>query len=332
MATRRTNSAIPDNINEEYYQISSEILSSFPKYRPPVDLFFFNEDIAVLAPFSRKGSRLTNEQVEEVARLCDEGNIFVSRSDHHIYSEHIVKQLDLVLQDKNLKEKEIVDICRQALLNRFEAFYNQPVKPVFDSLQKDCLVVTEYLFGDLSRINAFMRRLDSGSSPALHAVNTMSIGLWLWIKKDTEKQRKTLDNLAMAFLTHDIGMSKMPPFLLSRPGPLKPDEKEKIIFHPLQGAKIMQKMETVNPEILHACLEHHEFMDGTGYPQHSKGEQLHLAGKICAVADSFAAMITNRIYAPAKDPLKAASELAQDNRYDISLGRQLVAAYATKQF
>lgn len=332
MATKRAQSSIPENINEEYYQISSEILSSFPKYRPPVDLFFFREDIAVLAPFSRKGARLTNEQVEEVARLCEDGNLFVSRSDHHIYSQHIVKQLDLVLQDKNLKEKEIVNICRQALLNRYDDFYNQPVKPVFDALLKDCLVVTEYLFEDLTRLNAFMRRLDKQSSPALHAVNTMTVGLWLWSKTATEKQRKTMDALAVAFLTHDIGMSKVPLFLLSRNGPLKPEEKEKVILHPLQGAKIMQKMETGYPEVIQACLEHQERLDGSGYPQHTKADQLHLAGRICAVADSFAAITTNRVYAQAKDFLSAANELAADPRYDMSLARLLVGAYATKQF
>lgn len=332
MSAKRANRAVPENINEEYYQISSEILSSFPRYRPPVDLFFFREDIAVLAPFSRKGARLTNEQVEEVARLCEEGNIFVSRSDHHIYSEHIVKQLDLVLQDNNLKETEIVNICRQALLNRYDAFYQQPVKAVFDALMKDVLVVTEYLYEDKTRINAFMRRLTKESSPANHAVNTMSIGLWLWIKSVHEMTRKTMDAMAIAFLTHDIGMSKMPPFLLARKGPLKNEEKEKIILHPLAGAKIMQKMELSTPEAIQACFEHQERLDGSGYPQHAKGDQLHLAGRICAVADSFAAMTTDRTYAPAKDYKTAANELASDPRYDVSLARLLVGAYSMNQF
>ena len=80
---------VPQNINEEYYQISGEILSSFPKYRPPVDLFSFREDIMVLAPYCKKETRLTNEQVEEVARLCDKGDLFVARSDHHIYSRNV---------------------------------------------------------------------------------------------------------------------------------------------------------------------------------------------------------------------------------------------------
>lgn len=329
---KQAKGAVPDNINEEYYQINSEILSSFPKYRPPVDLFFFREDIAVLAPFSRKGERLSNEKVDEAARLCEEGNLFVARSDHHIYSKHIVKQLDLVLQDNNLKEREIVNICWQALNNRYEAFYNQPVKLLFDALQKDCLVVTEYLFADPSRINAFMRRLSTDSSPAVHGVNTMSIGLWLWIKTTSNLQRKLMDSLLLAFLLHDVGMSKMPAFLLTRKGPLKGEEKEKIWQHPLQGAKIIQKMEPGMNEVLRACFEHHERMDGSGYPQRIKGDQMDLIGRICAVADAFAAMTTNRVYAPAKNPLEAANELASDSRYDASLGRRLVAAYATKQF
>lgn len=324
--------AVPNNINEEYYQISTEILSSFPKYRPPVDLFFFREDIAVLAPFSRKGTRLSNEQVDEAARLCEDGNLFVSRSDHHIYSEHIVKQLDLVLQDSNLKEAEIVNICVQALLNRYNDFYQQPVKGVFDLLYKDAMIVTEYLFIDKARINAFMRRLSTENSPANHAVNTMSVGIWLWTKQEAEIQKKTLDAMMIAFLTHDIGMSKMPPFLLSLARPLKADEKEKILLHPVAGAKIMQKMELGFNEVLQACFEHHERLDGSGYPQHSKGDQIHKAGKICAVADSFAAMTTNRKYAPAKKYLDAANELAQDSHYDVSLGRLLVGAYATSQF
>ena len=88
---RKRKAAIPDNIAEEYYQISQEILSSFPKYRPPVDLFQFRADIAQLYPYSRKGARLSNEQVEEIQQLCESGDLFVSRTDHPIYSEHIVK-------------------------------------------------------------------------------------------------------------------------------------------------------------------------------------------------------------------------------------------------
>ncbi len=332
VSKKRSSRAVPENINEEYYQISEEIMASFPRYRPPVDLFFFNEDIAVLAPFSRKGARLSNEQVEEVARLCEDGNLFVSRSDHHIYSEHIVKQLDLVLQDKNLKEAEIVNICIQALHMRYSDFFQQPVKAVFESLQRDIMVVTEYLFEDKLRLNAFMRRLFTDDSPANHAINTMCAGLYMWLETTTDIQRKNLDQIALGLMAHDIGMSRMPPFLLSRQGPLKQDERDKITLHPVQSAKIMQKLEASTQPVIQACFEHHERMDGSGYPQKLKGSQISAVGRIAAVADSFAAMITNRPYAQAKKPMDAAGELGLDPRYDNSFARVLIGGYATSKF
>lgn len=329
---KRSSRAVPENINEEYYQINSEIMGSFPKYRPPVDLFVFREDIAVLTPFSRKGARLTNEQVEEVARLCDEGMLFVSRSDHPIYSQHIVKQLDLVLQDNNLKESEIVQICLAALQMRFQEFYEQPVKAVFDALQRDALVVTEFISGDKTRAGAFMRHLFKEYNQTNHAVNTMIIGLWLWLKAKPDLSRKELDNAAIGLLAHDVGMGKMPQFLLTRPGPLKGDEKEKILHHAMHSAKIMQKMDLVEPSILQACFQHHERLDGSGYPQRLKGEQINLAARIAAIADSFAAMIVDRPYAKAQEPLAAANTLSMEPGYDGPLARLLVGAYATSKF
>lgn len=331
-AKKRAKSTAPDNINEEYYQISPEIIGSFPRYRPPVDLFFFREDIAVLTPLSRKGARLSNEQVEEVARLCEEGNLYVSRSDHPIYSQHIVKQLDLVLQDQNLKESEIVNICIQALQMRYGEFFSQPVKAFFEPLLRDVMVVTEYLSEDKNRINAFMRRLFCKHDPAKHAINTMIVGIWLWAQKSVEYQRRELDNIALALLMHDVGMSKMPPFLISKNGPLKNEEKEKLWQHPILSAKIMQKLDVVNNQLLQACFAHHERRDGSGYPQKLKGDQLTPIATLTALADSFAAMITRRNYAPARKPIDAANELAQDPRYDNFLARTLVAAYATNKF
>ncbi|MBQ4567247.1 MAG: HD domain-containing protein [Desulfovibrio sp.] len=333
MAALKQAREIPQNINEEYYQISTEILSSFPKYRPPVDLFTFRDDIGVLAPYSRKGVRLSNEQVEEVAQLCSTGDLFVSRTDHPIYSRHIVKQLDLVLQDHNLKEAEIADICIRALLMRYTEFHEQPVKSLLEPLYRDTMVVTEYLWQDKHHINAFVRRLFRKHSPGRHAINSFSIGLWLWMQITGEYRRKDLDRLALALLLHDIGMSKVPAFLLQKAGPLKAEEKEKVLLHPMLGVKVMQKLEIAFEELLRACFEHHERLDGSGYPQRAKSGQISRVGRLSAVADSFSAMICQRPHAPAKQPLEAAKELAADpQRYDAEMTKLLVSVLATDGF
>ena len=121
-----------EGLNEEYYQINTDILGSFNKFRPPLDLFLLKEDVVRLLPFYKQGGRLTSEQVEQLPQLANDGLIFVSRKDHSVYVKHISYQLDLVLIDKNLQEKEIADIFTQALTRRMEEFLEQPVKPVFE--------------------------------------------------------------------------------------------------------------------------------------------------------------------------------------------------------
>ncbi|MDR0239663.1 MAG: HD domain-containing protein [Deltaproteobacteria bacterium] len=330
--TKSAGSTLPAKIDEEYYQISEEILSSFPKFRPPVDLFRFKEEALTLIPLIRKGQRLTNEQVEEVHALCLAGNLFVSRSDHPIYSEHMVKQLDLVLQDSNLKESEVADICMRALIMRHEAFAEQPVRPVFDPLYKDIMVFTEILWQDRHRIKLFMRRLLRDYSLSKHAFNSLIVGTWLLLRvmEGGELRRRDLDRAALAFFLQDIGMAKIPAFILNKPGSLKAEELEKVVLHPTVSYKIMQKLDLAFDELTQTSMEHHERLDGTGYPQKSKGQQISRIGRIAAIADSFAAMITKRPYAEAKEPTQAAQELAADHkRYDGQLTGFLAAALLT---
>ncbi len=327
--------AVPVNISEEYYQISEAILTSFPKYRPPLDLFRLKEDIGQLQVYFRKGSRLTNEQVDEVLALCKEGNLFVSRADHPVYSQHIVKQLDLVLVDQNLKEGEVADISLRALGLRLADFYDQPVKPVFDLLYADVQVTTEYIWQDRHRLRLYMRRLATGEySLTGHALNTFCTGAWLLsATQGDEMRRRDFDRAALGLLLLDAGMAKVPPFITAKTTPLKPDEKDKILPHPLVGIKVLQKLELSYDEIKDIVLDHHERMDGSGYPRKLSGEGISRLGRLAAVADSFAAMIQARPYAPAKTPLDAARELAADKaHYDTRFTTPLMTAFVTNAF
>jgi len=332
MAKIRPRAAVADNISEEYYQISNDILHSFSKYRPPVDLFQYRDDIKQLYPFSRKGQRLTNEQVDQVQLLCDDQNLFVSRTDLPIYSEHIVKQVDLVLLDGNLKAREVTDLIIRALLMRLGDFFEQPVMPVFELLYRDLMVYTEYLWQDKYRAKLFVRRLSTEHTLANHSVNTLLVGIWLFINAfaTSDFKRRNLDRAALGLLLHDLGMTKVPGFILSKAGQLKQEERDKVVLHPMVGLKSLQKLNLSFEELDHAIMEHHERLDGSGYPQHMK--ELNKFGALAAVADSFAAMITTRPYAPAKNQADAAKELSNDKRYDPKLTSALHNAYLTGQF
>lgn len=326
-------SAVPPDISEEYYQISQAILESFPRYRLPLDLFVFKEDIAQLLAYSRKDTRLSNEQVEEIRQLCAEGNLFVSRADHPVYSRHILKQLDLVLADRNLKEAEVADFSLRALEMRLNDFFQQPVRPVFDNLQADLLVVTQYLWDDMHRLRLFVRRLHREQySLAKHSLNVAFLGLWLFMEPGNDAiRRRDFDQTALSLLLHDVGMIKIPSFITGKTTPLTPEEREKIPAHTLAGYKIMHKLGQTHEAMRQATLEHHERLDGSGYPQHTGN--ISSLGRLAAVADAFSAMIQKRPYAEAKDCVSAAKELVEArNRFEFSFSSRLLAALASDSF
>jgi HD-GYP domain-containing protein (c-di-GMP phosphodiesterase class II) len=309
--------SIVDNLDEEYYQISPDILASFPKFRPPLNLYILNESVAQIQLLKKAGERLDKAAQDHVAELCAGGNVFVARSDHPVYAKHISKQLDLVLLDKNLKEGEIAEIFAYALTARLEEFFAQAVPAVFDLLYRDLMVLTEFLFADLNRVRSLVRRMHNTHSLARHSFNCGALGLWLLAKAGGDVQRKAFDKAALALFLHDMGMSKIPSFIRDKQKPLTPDERTKITQHPQVGAAMALKLNLRFDEMALALMQHHERLDGSGYPNRTKDPDLKPISRICAVADSFCAMITKRPYAEAKDIKHAAAELSRDSaRYD----------------
>ncbi len=317
---------IPDRLNEEYYQISREILSSFNKYRPPLNIFSFKEEVARVMPYYKVGGRLSNDQVEELAEKTDQGLIFVSRDDHPVYVKHISYQLDLVLVDKNLKEKEIADIFTQALTRRLEEFLDQPVSVLFDKLWTDMLVLTEYLYQDIRRAKALVRRLHTKHTLANHSVNCGFLGIAL-LGKIKEKgfqdavKRKTFDRIVTGLFLHDIGMTKVPTFIREKTKPLTGDERAKINAHTNTGFSMLTKLDLRYPEVEQCVTEHQERVNGSGYPL--KTSKQEFAGRLCAVVDSFCAMISDRPYAAAIPFVKASIQLANDPAYDREITKAL---------
>lgn len=319
--------AILDGLNEEYYQISRDILGSFNKYRPPLNIFHFKEDVARVTPYYKVGERLSNEQVDELAVLTDQGLIFVSRDDHPVYVKHISYQLDLVLVDANLKEKEIADIFVQALTRRMKEFLEQPVAAVLDKLWSDLMVLTEYLYDDIARTRALVRRLHAVHTLENHSVNCGFLGLALLARMqggegiESAVSRKQFDRIAAGLFLHDMGMVKVPAFLREKDKPLQPDERNKVNQHTKSGFEMLTRLNLRYAEIEQCVTQHHERVNGTGYPLKSMKQDF--AGRLCAVTDSFCAMVSKRPYAPAKEYLKAAAELVADGGYDKNITKAL---------
>jgi len=320
---------VPNDLEEEYYQISAEIIQSFNKFRPPLDIFKFREDVSRIVSYYKVGERLSKEQTEELAELVNAGVIFVSRKDHPVYVKHISYQLDLVLQDKHLKENEIADIFLSALTRRIEEFMDQPVKPVLDKVNEDILVLTEYLWEDPARARALARRLVTEHTLVHHSVNCGFLGLMLFLAykpddfRTPPQNRQIFDRIALGLFLHDLGMTKIPALLTGKKQQITPEERQKIQKHTMIGYEMLAKLDLKYPEVEQCVTQHHERMDGSGYPQKFKQKDIAEAGALTAVVDSYCAMISRRPYADAGESMKIAGALSEDRKYDPQLAKLL---------
>ncbi len=140
-----------------------------------------------------------------------------------------------------------------------------------------------------------------------------------------------IDRLGLAGYLHDVGRLGIPEGILSKPGPLTPDEFRVIRAHPELSIRFLQKVEYLS-DVFPAILHHHERYDGKGYPEGLEGEDISLGGRILAVADAFDAMTSPR---PFRDPLtdpEALRELENEKgkQFDPILVESFIRAYEDK--
>jgi HD-GYP domain-containing protein (c-di-GMP phosphodiesterase class II) len=104
-----------------------------------------------------------------------------------------------------------------------------------------------------------------------------------------------LKRLELGALFHDIGKIGIPSRILMKPGPLSPEELEIVRTHPVLGDRILAPIEQLGEvRLIVRCA--HEHYDGTGYPDHLRGEQIPLESRIVLACDAFHAMTTDRPY------------------------------------
>jgi len=116
-----------------------------------------------------------------------------------------------------------------------------------------------------------------------------------------EQDRQAVE---IAALLHDIGKLAVPEHILSKPGPLTPDERKKMQLHAQIGAEIVSAVPFPCP-VAPLIRSHHERWDGKGYPSGLRGEQIPVGARVLSVVDFFDAMTSGRPYRPALSPEEA---------------------------
>ena len=145
--------------------------------------------------------------------------------------------------------------------------------------------------------------------------------------------RDRIEGIRMAGMIHDIGKISIPAEILSKPGRITEHEFGMIKSHPRVGFDILKQIEFPWP-IAQIVYQHHERIDGSGYPQGLSGEKILLEAKILGVADVVEAMASHRPYRPAFGIEKALKEVSQNKGllYDPDVVDACLKLFKEKRF
>jgi HD-GYP domain-containing protein (c-di-GMP phosphodiesterase class II) len=142
-----------------------------------------------------------------------------------------------------------------------------------------------------------------------------------------------IQGIRMAGLVHDIGKIHVPIEILSKPTELTEIEMRMIRAHPQTGYDILCTVEFPWP-VADMVLEHHERLDGSGYPQRLEEKEILLEAKILAVADVVEAMASDRPYRPAHGLEEALAEISEHSGtlYDADVVDACLSLFREKGF
>ncbi|HEY4997526.1 MAG TPA: HD-GYP domain-containing protein, partial [Usitatibacter sp.] len=114
-----------------------------------------------------------------------------------------------------------------------------------------------------------------------------------------------LSQLAQIGLLLDIGKIKLPRYMLEKQGRLTAEEYEEAKRHVAHGIAILSETPNVDPEVLEGIEQHHERMNGSGYPNGWVGDEIGIYGRMAGIVDTFAALTNHRPYAAASSSYEA---------------------------
>lgn len=231
--------------------------------------------------------------------------LYVSEEEEGLYQAYIDRHIQSIAQDGNISTEQKGRLVYEKATEVIDAMFKNPeslenvknVQPLVNNL-------IDIILHDNSAVESLMQITAHDYYTHTHSINvsiyTLSLGSFLGISG------KDLEVLGMAAVLHDLGKSKVDYEIINKNGKLSDDEFTQMKKHPAMGHEIALKLGISDERILTGIRHHHEKIEGGGYPDNLKGDQITQFARIIGVCDVFDALSTKRSY---KDPMSSFESL-----------------------
>lgn len=305
-----------------YMPVDSNIF--VPSMKVPFNLF--EEQDTVVSQFLKAESIVSEKNLFSEERMKNSRkNILIHLSDKAVY-KNFLKELAsrktfsgsqeasrvraaVVRENSKLVTKDLMDNPRSG----------ETIKEVGNTVSDMIQSVLENpaSFYGLMKINTY------DYYTYLHSVNVCTLAIGLAVSLGLKKE--DLFNLAVGTLMHDVGKSQVSSGLINKPGKLTDQEFVSVKQHVVLGYGLMKDHKELSKDAFIPLLQHHEKLNGKGYPKKLVEKQLHLFGRISSIVDIYDALTTERAYKKAFKPFDAVNFLARNTeQFDQDVFRNFV--------
>ncbi len=300
----------------QYFRIRLSTIR--PEKETTFNIYLYVDNKYIL--YLRAGDRLSDGKIQTLHNRDTGDSFFVALEDKQKYHDWVREEMNSSLINPFDKAK----ILRESSMALMEDLFENP--DVNKALDDSRPIIKDFidLMENAPEAMGFMISL-SGHDFYTYNHSLDSSIYSLGLGKALGYDPKTLEDLGVSALFHDIGKRNVSLDILTKKGGLTDAEWEQMKMHPQYGLVILNNHPNISDAIKAACFEHHESWSGNGYPQQLVGEEIHPFARIVAISDTYDAMTTQRSYNVPMSPLDAVTMMKEKlaGRYDPEMLKAL---------
>ncbi len=209
------------------------------------------------------------------------------------------------IYDKKKPPEEKARAVQKHSITMMNRLMEMPSAENIVEAKKGIAEVVNLILSD-DKTNSFLLSLTSHDyNTYVHSVNVGVLAVSLSKKLFIKSNAHNMHELGAGFFLHDLGKVRIKLDIINKPDKLTEEEMQQMRLHPLYGYEILRETRQLTEECKRIVLQHHERYNGTGYPKGLQGEEIHLYGRICSLADVYDALNSERPYRHGLKPFDA---------------------------
>lgn len=217
----------------------------------------------------------------------------------------VPEELREVLDDKKMAPLAKAQTVHFHSVNMMNNLWNNPSGEKIAQFKKGIFDVVDMIMADDATNHHLLRLTSNEYNTYIHSVNVGVLAISLAKAIFTKGDKHDMHALGAGFFLHDLGKVYIDEAIINKPDKLTEEEMGVMRKHPGFGFKLLNETKQIGEESRLIVLQHHERENGTGYPKRMRGDEIHIYGRICSVADVFDALVSKRPYRQMRKPFEA---------------------------